>query len=302
MELRHLKYFVVVAEELNFSRAATRLYISQPALSRQIKNLEDELGVILLLRQSAGLKLTESGVLFLAKAKDILCQSQALVETIQTRYGNPDKPLRIGYIPTVLQSFLGDALHRFGLAYPQVSIEFQEMPPAEQVKALRDGKIDIAFMGNPPEELGKEFSIRCVKQVPITALLPETHSLASCNSIDLAELASEPFIGMAEATFPGRNDRIRDTCRCAGFIPNLHLFADSHVSMIALVAAGQGVAIMPSEAEALPHPQVVFMPLHQPIYYARSTAMYRQEITHPLLNCFLELLNESPQTSGDLSQ
>ena len=126
----------------------------------------------------------------------------------------------------------------------------------------------------------------------VAALLPDTHPLAHQSSINLAELAAEKFIGMSEETFPGRNDRIRDTCRCAGFTPNLQLFADSHASMIALVAAGQGVAIMPLEAETLPHPRVVFLRLHHPIYHARSTAVWRKEIPTRSLDKFLQILLE----------
>jgi len=292
MELRHLKYFVAVAEYLSFSRAALGLYISQPALSRQIKQLEDEMSVVLFLRQSDGLKLTGAGKIFLEQAKDILARSGVAVQSMKAYSINIYEPLIIGYIPTILQSFLGKTLHRFGLAYPQVALRFREMLPSEQVKALRDGAIHIAFMGNPPDELEEEFTVKCVKEVPIVALLPDTHPLANQPSINLMELASEKFIGISEETFPGRNDRIRDTCRCAGFMPNLHLFADSHASMIAMVAAGQGVAVMPNEAEALPHPQVVFMPLHHPIYYARSTAVYRKQTPTKSLDIFLKILFE----------
>ncbi|BAY78772.1 LysR family transcriptional regulator [Nostoc linckia NIES-25] len=295
MELRHLKYFVTVAEELNFSRAAVRLYISQPALSRQIKNLEDELGVVLFLRQPDGLILTEAGKFFLEQAKDILNRSDMAVQTLKAHYSNIDEPLVVGYIPTILQTFLGQTLHRFGHSHPEVAVHLQEMPPAEQVRALRDGTIDIAFMGNPPDELDEEFTVKCVKKVLIAALLPDTHPLAHESSINLAQLASEKFIGMSEEKFPGRNDRIRDTCRCAGFMPNLRLFADSHASMIALVAAGQGVAVMPNEAEALPHPQVVFMRLHHPIYYARSTAVWRKGTPNKSLEKYLKILFEYVQ-------
>ena len=290
MELRHLKYFIAVAEELNFSRAAERIFISQPALSRQIKSLENELGVVLFLRQSDGLILTEAGQTFLKQAKDILNLSNQAVQNLKADYSNKDEPLVIGYIPTILNTFLGQTLHQFGNTYPEVPVRLKEMPPNEQVKALREGAIDIAFMGNPPDELDAEFTVKCVKKVPIAALLPDRHLLADKPSINLAEIASEKFIGMSEETFPGRNDRIRDTCRCAGFIPNLHLFADSHASMIALVAAGQGVAIMPQEAESLPHPQVVFMPLHHPIYYARSTAVWSQEKHSQSLDKYLQIL------------
>ncbi|WRH66557.1 MAG: LysR family transcriptional regulator [Planktothrix sp. GU0601_MAG3] len=187
MELRHLKYFVAVAEDLNFSRAAVKLYISQPALSRQIKDLENELSVMLFLRQSDGLKLTEAGKFFLEQAQDILNRSYISVQTIKANYTNQDQPLVIGYIPTILQSFLGQTLKSFGLAYPQVIVNFREMSPSEQVKALRDGEIDIAFMGNPPDNLEAEFMIKCIKKVPIVALLPNQHPLANQPSINLAE-------------------------------------------------------------------------------------------------------------------
>lgn len=295
MELRHLKYFVAVAEELNFSRAAVRLYISQPALSRQIKNLEEELTVMLFLRQSDGLILTEAGKYFLEQAKDILHRSHVAVQTLKADYTNTHQPLAIGYIPTILQTFLGQTLNRFGQAYPEVAVRFQEMPPSEQVRALRNGSIDIAFMGNPPDELDSEFTVKCVKKVPIAAVLPDTHPLAGESSINLAQLASEKFIGMREETFPGRNDRIRGVCHEAGFTPNLRLEADSHASMIALVAAGQGVAIMPYEAETLPHPQVLFVPIHHPIHYARSTAMWRKETPTKSLDKYLKILFEHIQ-------
>jgi LysR family transcriptional regulator, benzoate and cis,cis-muconate-responsive activator of ben and cat genes len=295
MELRHLKYFVAVAEDLNFSHAANRLYISQPALSRQIKDLEDELGILLFERKSHGLTITEAGKFFLEQAKDILNVSHVAVQTIKAYYSNTDETLSIGYIPTILQSLLGETLRRFNIDYPQIAIRFYEIPPNEQVRALREGAIDIAFMDHPPDELKEEFITKCVKKIPIVAVLPDTYPLAQQGSINLAELASEKFIGMCEQKYPGQNDRIRDTCQCAGFIPNLHIFADSHTSMIALVAARQGVAIMPSEAEALPNPQVVFMPLHHPIYYGQSTAVWRKETPTQALKKFLTILLEHIQ-------
>lgn len=293
MEFRHLKYFVTVAEEGSFSRAAVRLYVSQPALSRQIKHLEAELTVALFLRRSDGLRLTEAGKFFLEQAKDILNRSHVAVHITRERFTESEKPLTIGYIPTILQSFLGEALNRFGQAYPRVIVHPRELSPSEQVKALRDGTIDIAFMGNPPDELEEEFIVRCVKRVPIAALVPETHELAGRASIDLRELAAEKFIGMSEETFPGRNDRIRGVCSEAGFAPDLRSMADSHASMIALVAAGRGVAIMPIEAEALPHPRVRFVPIHHPVHFARSAAVWRQETPAGSLEKFLEILGQS---------
>jgi DNA-binding transcriptional LysR family regulator len=292
MEFRQLKYFIIVSEEKSFSRAAIRLYLSQPALSRQIKSLEDELNVPLFSRHPDGLKLTEAGKFFLEQARDIVNRSHAATQLTRERFTENEKPLTIGYIPTILQTFLGEALNRFGQAYPRVTVHPRELHPNDQVKALRDGAIDIAFMGNPPDELEQEFIVRCVKCVPVVALVPETHELARRSSIDLRELETETFIGISEETFPGRNDRIRDTCDRAGFAPDLLPIADSHASMIALVAAGRGVAIMPIEAESLPHPRVRFVPLHRPLYFARSAAVWRKEIPAGSLEKFLTLLFE----------
>ena len=290
MNLQQLKYFVMVAELLSFSRAAERLFISQPALSRQIKKLENDLGVTLLDRQPNELKLTDTGVFFLEQAKDILQQTQQMIKNIKT-HARTENTLHIGYIPTTLQSFLGNALHQFGKSYPKVAIRLQEMPPSEQVKALREGLIDIAFMGHSPDELEREFKVKCVKQVRIVAVLSDGHALAMRDSINLAELANETFIGISEETFPGGNTWIRDVCRHVGFTPKLELLADSHASMIALVIAGQGVAIMPEEAAVLPYLQAVFMTLNAPIYYAQSTAVWRKgTLTQPLDN-FLTILS-----------
>lgn len=289
MNLQQLKYFVMVAELLSFSRAAERLFISQPALSRQIKKLENDLGVTLLDRQSNELKLTDTGVFFLEQAKDILQQTQQMIENIKT-HGRTENTLHIGYIPTTLQSFFGNALHQFGKSYPKVAIRLKEMPPSEQVKALREGLIDIAFMGHSPDELEKNFMVKCVKQVRIMAVLADGHALARRESIHLAELTNETFIGISEETFPGENTWIRDVCRHVGFTPKLELLADSHASMIALVMAGQGVAIMPEEAAVLPHLQAVFMTLNAPIYYAQSTAVWRKETLNQSLDNFLTIL------------
>lgn len=170
MELRHLKYFLTVAEELNFNRAAVRLYISQSALSYQIKNLEAELGVVLFIRQSDDLILTEAGSFFIEQAKDILNRSQVAVQTFETQSINTDEPLVVGYIPTILQTFLGQTLYRFGCEYPEIAVRLQEMSPAEQVRALRDGAIDIAFMSNPPDEIEAEFTVKRLQKVLIAAV------------------------------------------------------------------------------------------------------------------------------------
>lgn len=300
MELRHLRYFIVVAKELSFSRAADELYISQPALSRQIKNLEDELGVTLFLRQPSGLVLTEAGSFFLDQAKDILRRSHDVVQNIQVRFNHKSESLTIGYFTVLLQSFLGEVLSRVSLTYPNMTLNMREMVPAEQAKALRNGEIDIAFPGNPLKALEEEFEVATVKRLPIGVVLPECHRLAKHFSINLADLARENFIGVSESTFPGVNERVRETCRKAGFTPKIYPFADTPASVTAFVAAHQGIGLMPLEAAALQHPEVVFIPLHYPTVYARSVAMWRKETPTDSLNAFLRILLEPKVQSVEL--
>ena len=261
MELRHLRYFVTVAEELNFNRASARLRVSQPALSRQIKDLEEEIGVELFIRSSSGLRLTSAGETFLAHARDILRRSADSIKAMQV-FGKPGiESITLGYIPTALPSFLTGALREFSNRYPKVAVHLRELAPQEQLDDLREGKIDVAFIGNPCPELSREFALTIVKRIPLSVALPDNHLLAKRRAAELNELSDEDFIGLVENRFPGRNDFICKTCQQAGFTPRITIHADSLSSMLALVAAGKGVALLPSEVENLPHTRCVFVRL-----------------------------------------
>src|SRR6185503_14597818 len=159
MELRHLRYFVTVAEELNISRASARLRISQPAVSRQLRDLEEELRVALFNREKHGLKLTPAGQAFLAHARDLLRRSGEAVKQMAAFNEQARETLTVGYIAPILSSTLTPALRSFSQAHPQAEIALREMSPAEQVKALRADRIDLALLGNPCAELDREFTI-----------------------------------------------------------------------------------------------------------------------------------------------
>jgi DNA-binding transcriptional LysR family regulator len=169
--------------------------------------------------------------------------------------------ITLGYIPTALPSFLTDALREFSNRYPNVAVHLREMSPQEQVDALREEKINLAFIGNPYAELKADFDLTIVKRIPLSVALPDNHLLARRKTIELKELSDDDFVGLAENRFPGRNDFICRTCQRAGFTPRIVTKADSLSSMLALVAAGKGVALLPSEVEALPHRKCVFVPL-----------------------------------------
>lgn len=260
MELRHLRYFVAAARERNFTKASHALNISQPAISRLIRDLECELGTTLFIRQQAGLDLTPAGKVFFRHARRILHNCEIAVKA--TRDADPVRnKLSIGFITTALGSFLADALAKLTNEHPGIELIINEMPPGDQIVALRNNQIDIAFIGNPCDDLRSEIRILVVKELRLEATLPACHPLAERTMIGLRELGSEKFIGFDEEKFPGRNQTILKACTLAGFQATLTGKARSLVEVLGMIGAGIGVCLMPSDVRGLPHPNVVFLPL-----------------------------------------
>ncbi len=288
MELRHLRYFVTTAEELNVSRASARLRISQPAVSRQLRDLEEELGVELFQRQKSGLKLTPAGETFLAHARDLLRRSGEAVKQMAT-FRQKVKTLTVGYIAPVLASILTPALRRFAQQHPEIAASLREMAPGEQVEALRNGRIDLALIGNPCGEVEREFALTVLNRIPFQAVLPDNHLLALRKRIALSELQEEQFIGFAEEKFPGRNAAICAACQGAGFTPRFRDQVENLTALLALVAAGKGVALAPAEVSQLPRPQAVFLSLAPPVPSVISAAAQRRDdhnaLVQELLDC-----------------
>lgn len=282
MELRHLRYFVTVAEELNVSRASARLRISQPAVSRQLRDLEQELGVDLFERRNSKLKLTPAGETFLAHARDLLRRSQDAASEMAAFRPQARRTITVGYIAPVLAT-VTPALRTFGQKNPDVEVVLREMTPGEQVQALRDRRIDLALPGHPCPELAHEFEVTILEQIPFEAVLPDNHLLALRKRIGLAELKDDNFIGFDEDHFPGRNDLICRACQEVGFTPRLVHRVESLSALLAKVAAGDGVTLTPSEVGQLPHPGAVLIPLKPPLPSVASAAVFRKGEPKPVM-------------------
>ena len=293
MELRHLRYFVTVAEELNVSRASARLRISQPAVSRQLRDLEEELGVELFRRDKSGLKLTAAGETFLAHARDLLRRSGDAVKQMESFGKRAKETLTVGYIAPVLASILTPALRRFSQQHSDVEVALREMPPGEQLKALREKRIDLALIGNPCPEVEREFAITVLTRIPFQAVLPDNHLLALRKRIALSELEPEPFVGFAEEKFPGRNAAICAACQAAGFTPHFRHHVENLTALLATVAAGKGVTLAPREVGQLPHPQAVFIPLKSPVPSVISVAARRRDDSNTLLRTLLDCCRDT---------
>ncbi len=277
MELRHLRYFVMAAEEGNISRAAARLHVSQPAVSRQIRDLEEEFGVSLFERKRDGLALTEDGNTALAHAKETLRQANVLTATMQAlRDSDRMTSLHIGYIPTALPGFLANGLRQFRQRHRNVCIQIYEMSPSEQELALREERIDLALLGQPCPVLKRTYETQPIRKVPMAVAVPENHRLAHRKAIDLNELSEDTFLSLDEKHFPGRPLLLRTLFEKAGIAPNVALKVDGLSELLGQVGTGGGVALIPSDADTLPHTGVRFVALRHPKTILVSSAVWRK--------------------------
>lgn len=293
MELRHLRYFVTAAEEGGISRAAARLNISQPAVSRQLRDLEEELGVKLFTRKSQGLTVTEDGETALIHARDLLRRANAMTAAFQRRKAKPRKTLHVGFIPTALPGFLADGMRRFNAEHPNTCVQIREMSPREQEQALGKGEIDLALLGTACPEVRRRFNTTNILKAPLSIVLPNNHLLALRKSIDLIELEGESFVSLHERNFPGRPQLIADLSEKAGFALEVSIKANGLSEALGMVAGGAGVAVLPADVDRLPHPGVVFVKMRKPRIHLTSSAAWRKEDADPEIETLVQYLEES---------
>ena len=276
MELRHIRYFTAAAEELNISRASRRLNVSQPAMSRLIRDLEEELGTVLFVRERFGLSLTAAGDKLLVYTHQILdlCNEAVRVVGNQTDTGNA---LNIGFIASSISTFLGAALRAFRKDNPGINVKIHELSPGEQLKALRKRQIDIALIGKPCGAVRDEFETTVLFEMNLEAVIPATHRLARRKRVSLKELENDTFVGFSEESFPCRNQSIINACQLAGFRPILHYQSDSLVEVLAVICSGDGVCLLPADVASLSHPGVLFIPLQEKLEAIDFTAAWRRD-------------------------
>lgn len=261
MDLRQLRYFVAVAQEQSFTAAARRLGMTQPALSRQIRRLERELGATLLDRGRTVVGLSVAGQTLLAGASSLLDQAEALRLSIQSAAQQQARRLHIGYMPQFLGSFLSHALTTFCQVHAEADLQLHEMSPGMQIASLRRGELDVAIIGFACAELHRDLDVLRLAQVPLCAALPRRHPLAAAGSLELTNLQSEPFVMLDAEQFPGRAELIRDICRRAGFSPRQGPLARSLTALFALISSGHGVSLVPADAAGLAQATVAFVPI-----------------------------------------
>src|ERR1700736_4539253 len=211
MELRHLRYFVSVAEALSFTKAAKKLHTAQPSLTRQIKNLEEELGVRLLDRTKQPITLTDEGRSFLADARRLLALAAETVESVRRLHSGEVRVLNVGYVSNLYYELIPRTLASFHQAFPTISVNLFDLSCGEQFRALQDGKLDLGFVGlhEPIARRGLEF--RTIASYKTVAALPKDNPLVAQAMVQLKALASVFFVGMSEASYPGYRDWLTKT-------------------------------------------------------------------------------------------
>lgn len=291
MELRQLKYFIAVAEELHFGRAAERCHIAQPPLSQQIKRLEEELGVTLLERTSRKVSLTPEGTEFLVRALDIFGRIDEAVDRVQSMSRGEEGCLRVGFIGPASLSALPQAIRCFRDANPSIKLEFSAKSTTEQLPMLRSDRLDVAFVrlfGHDVEGLVQQAFLR----EPYVLALPERHELASFEHVDIKQLDGQPMIFNQRIAQPALYRSLMGSFHKAGFVPNIVQEVNTEQSTIALVATGLGVALVPASSAYDRRAGVVFRPLSGDLPYWEITALWKARKETALLNRFLKVVSE----------
>jgi DNA-binding transcriptional LysR family regulator len=286
MELRQLRYFVAVAEELHFRRAAVRLHVSQPPLSHQIKQLEQEMGVALLTRTRRRVELTPAGEAFLRDARSLLAELDGAVSTAKRIDTGQTGRLRINFVGSALLSIVPSAVQRFRSARPDVEIELRERPTAAQLRAVADGLVDVGLV-RPPIEHGDQLHAQLVMRERTVAVLPASHALAAMRRIPLRRLAVEPLVLFPRAQAPGFHDVLISSLAATGTHPLVVQYAPEMLTIIGLVAAGIGATLAPASVTRLALEGVVY----RPIAGAPSSellAVTRTQEASPLVDTFIE--------------
>ncbi len=297
MELRHLRYFIAVAEELHFGRAAQRLYIAQPPLSQQIQQLERELGFALFHRTNRRVSLTPAGQAFLDEARATISHLEEAVRSSRRVARGEVGWLGIGFVGTAIYRLLPAALSAYRRRYPEVDLVLRELVSARQAQALRDRRIHVGLARPPVIEEG--LVGEPLLEEPLLAALPALHPLAARTQIPLPALAEEPFILFPRNPKPSYADFLISACEEAGFRPHVAQEAAEIHTAIALVAAGLGVTLVPASARSVHWEGMVYRPLAEPAPRTTLAAVYRRDDTSPVLESFLEVLRQvSRQETG----
>ncbi len=303
MELRQLRYFVAVAEDLHFGHAAQRLHIAQPALSRQIQALEKELLVQLLFRNCRRVQITPAGQVFLDRARLILARAEEAVLAAQRAGGGVSGLLNLGFVGSATYDVLPAVLRLFRQVAPHVDLSLSEMTVHAQMEALSEKRIDVGLLRLPTKTEGLIF--RTISREPLCAALPKSHPFVHLPALRLSALAAEPFVLYPDYPRPSWTEFVIGVCQQAGFHPIVVQRTVEIQTTLSLVAAGIGVSIVPRCIGNVARKDVVFRRLTGVRAQTELMVAYREDDLSPVVQTFLKVLRRQVReqkaggTSGD---
>jgi len=291
MELRHLRNFAIVGEELHIGRAAERLFMTQPALSKQIHSLESELGVLLFARTKRTVQLTPAGQVLVEQAQQILQHTDRAVQLTRRAARGEIGRLRIGFSTTATQTVLPTYVREFCDRYPHVELSMQELCTEAQVQALHQHRIDLAFLHPPIDNRG--LKLYSIWAEPFVVVLPKHHRLSWQDRIHLKDLAQELFILHPRQEGLTLYRQFLELCQQLGFEPAIAQETTSYTTRICLVAAGQGITFIPKSVQALIGTEVVCRPVEPCSIQMEFAAAWRQNDNSPVLEAFLAIVDSN---------
>ncbi|MHC8943147.1 LysR family transcriptional regulator [Advenella incenata] len=288
MDHKLMRSFVTVAEELHFGRAAARLHISQPPLSKHIQQLESILGVRLLERSKRKVELTAAGRLFFDEAKSLLNRTAQAVELVRKADRGEIGHLSVGFIDAAIYSVVPTIVQRFVECYPEVELTLTDLRIPEQVRLVVERQLDIGFIHPPVTHEG--IRVECILIEPLIVALPENHRLAVETKIALSDLAGEPLIQFPRNINPTLYDEIVGLCCSSGFMPTIVREATPKQTIIGLVSVGLGVSLLPACLANLQRPGVVYRPIKGRNLSIDTSLIYRHESPSPVLKAFIDIV------------
>lgn len=261
MELRHLRYFVAVAEAENITRAAARLHVSQPGLSRQIRDLEAETGLALLERDAKSVRLTEAGKVFLTECRAVLARVEAAVAAARAVAGGIKGEIHVGYAPSLTIQILPQALRRFQEEFPGIRVGLHDLSTEEMLRQLQAGQLDIALAVQPQEKALRQFRFQELARYQMCVAVAPGHPLARRRNINLAGIAAEPLIAYSRKDYPDYHVQLGQLFSRSPSKPRIVEEHEGVTGLLAAVEAGRGIGLVPNCVACMVGPRLKLIPL-----------------------------------------
>ena len=299
MDFRRLRYFVAVAEELHFTRAASRLRVAQPHLSQEIRRLERELGTELFVRSKRSVALTAAGHVFLERVRRIFDATADAVRAAQRASRGETGKLAVGFVSVAGYAVVPRAIAKFRRTHPDVELVLSELNSDEGVQAVRSGRLDVCLL-HPPRNLEPALSIETAWQEPLVVTLPRGHALASTRQIDLSRLKTEPLVLWHRDIASRLHDEVIAACHAAGFEPRIAQRTVRLATVVSLVASGVGYALVPESTAQAGIKAVVFRRLTGNRAAVPMSFVWRRKEVAPALAQFMAAVREAKLQTPNL--